>query len=392
MGRTFALRRGRFAVLVVLSICGVLWLAPNGPAASDHEGSVYVETNTAPANYVIAFDRAHDGTLSNPVRYATGGAGNPAGNPPLGIPITDTSGSVNLSDNGRYLFAVNAGSNTLSSFRVTGQGLQLASVVPTGGARPVSVTSHDHLVYVLNSTPAAASISGYRVDGGGALTPIAGSHQPAAGLPAQVAFDKSGNFLVVTERQSGAHGVLDTYAVGFDGAAAPPVGHPSSDDTPYAIAFTNDDLMIIANEHFPNVFPPTPLSSVSSYTFGASSGSVTADDTELAHAGGACWLAITNDSKFVFVTSPFTQNVNSFGIDKKTGKLIPVNGTSIVANTAGLALDEALSQGSKYLYVLDSAGFASSSIDEYQVANDGTITLIGTSSSFEGSAIGAAAS
>jgi len=379
MGRRFAsagavLRyRRRLVVIAAAAVVGVLWLAPSGPAASDNAGAVYVETNTAPVNYVIAFDRAHDGTLSNPVRYATGGAGNPAGNPPLGIPHTDSSGAIALSDNGQFLFAVNAGNNTVSSFRVGPHGLELADVEASLGTRPVSVTSHDHLVYVLNSAPSAASISGYSVDANGGLTPIAGSQQPAAGLPAQVQFDQSGNFVVVSERLAGAHGVLATYAIGHDGAAAPPVGHPSSDDTPYAIAFTNDDTMIVANEHFPAVFPPAPLSSVSSYGLSKKDGTVTAGDTELAHAGGACWAVITNDGKFVFVTSPFTQNVNSFGIDKKTGNLSPVNGTSVVATTAGLALDDSLSRDSKYLYVLDSAGFASDSIDEYTVNKDGTI-------------------
>lgn len=403
MGRSFAgagavlRQRRRLVMIAAAAVCGVLWLAPGGPAASDHAGTVYVETNTAPVNYVIAFDRAHDGTLSNPVRYATLGAGNPAGNPPLGIPHLDSSGSIALSDNGRFLFAVNAGDNTLTSFRVTGQGLELADIIPTFGTRPVSVTSYKHLVYVLNSVPTDASISGYQVDGDGGLTPIPGSHQPTTqpngGLPAQVQFDESGNFVVVSERLAGAHGVLDTYAIRRDGAAGPPVGHPSSDDGPYAIAFTNRDLMIVANEHFPDVFTGGPiLSSVSSYAFGSNSGSVNAVDTKLANAGGACWEVITNDNKFVFVTSPFTQNVSSFGIDKKTGKLIPVNGTSIVATTSGAALDEALSGDSKYLYVLDSAGFATSAIDEFKINTDGTITQIGTSSSFEGSAVGAAAS
>ena len=72
-------QRRRFVVILVLSIASVLLLAPSGPAASDHAGTVYVQTNTAPVNYVITFDRASDGTLSNPVRYATLGAGNPTG-------------------------------------------------------------------------------------------------------------------------------------------------------------------------------------------------------------------------------------------------------------------------------------------------------------------------
>jgi 6-phosphogluconolactonase len=399
MGRRFAsagavLRhRRRLVVIAAAAVCGVLWLAPSGPAESNSDGTVYVQTNTAPVNYVLAFDRSHDGTLGAPVRYATLGVGKPAANPPLGIPFLDSSGSVTLSDNGQFLFVVNAGDNTVSSFRVGPHGLELADIIPTFGSRPVSASSHDHLLYVLNSDTGDASISGYRVDEDGGLTPIAGSHrpttQPVGGMPAQVQFDTTGRFLTVSERLAGPKGVIDTYAVGRNGAAGPPVGHPSSDNGPFGIAFTKDDLMIVSNEHFPDVFPPGPvLSSVSSYDF-SRNGAVTPIDTELAHAGGACWNAITNDGKFVFVTSPFTHNVNSFGI-KKNGNLVPVNGTSVIATTTGLALDEALSHDSKYLYVLDSAGFASSAVDEYKVNKDGTITKIGTSASFEGSAAGAA--
>jgi len=62
-------------------------------------------------------------------------------------------------------------------------------------------------------------------------------------------------------------------------------------------------------------------------------------------------------------------------------------------STPGAALDESLSRDSRYLYVLVSAGpFASDTIEAYTVNSDGTITHIGTSSSFEGSAIGSAAS
>src|SRR5579864_7574979 len=310
MGRSFGsleavLRhRRRLAVAVAAAAVGVLWLAPSGPAASDTEGTVYVQTNTAPVNYVLAFDRSHDGTLGAPVRYATHGVGKPAANPPLGIPFLDSSGSVTLSDNGRFLFVVNAGDNTVASFRVGPHGLEFADVAPTLGTRPVSATSHDHLLYVLNSDVGDASITGYRVAGDGSLAAIAGSHeptsQPVGGMPAQVQFDTTGKFLTVSERLAGPKGVIDTYAVGKDGTAGPPTAHPSSDNGPFGIAFTNDDLMIVSNEHFPDVFPPTLLSSVSSYGF-SKDGTVTADDTELAHAGGACWNVITNDGKFVFV-------------------------------------------------------------------------------------------
>src|SRR5579864_9388904 len=184
MGRSFGsleavLRhRRRLAVAVAAAAVGVLWLAPSGPAASDTEGTVYVQTNTAPVNYVLAFDRSHDGTLGAPVRYATHGVGKPAANPPLGIPFLDSAGSVTLSDNGKWLFVVNAGDNTVSSFRVGPHGLEFADIAPTAGSRPISSTSHDHLLYVLNSDSSDASITGYSVDEDGGLTQI--SHQPTS--------------------------------------------------------------------------------------------------------------------------------------------------------------------------------------------------------------------
>ena len=375
----------RAAVLAVATLAVMLW-APQALAGG--KGAVYVQTNTAPANYVVAFPRSHDGSLGAAVRYATGGVGKPAANPPLGIPFLDSAGSVTLSKDGEHLFVVNAGNNTISSFRVGSHGLSLADVEPSFGSRPVSSTSDGKLLYVLNSDTAVSSISGYRVADNGGLTPIAGSirptGQPSGGSPAQIQFDAKGRFLVVSERAAGGTGMLDVYAVGKDGVAGPPVSHPSSGPGPFGIAFTNQNLMIVSNEDF-----PTLASSVSSYDF-SRSGAVTPIDTELAHAAGACWNVITNDDKYVFVTSPFSQNINSFRIEKD-GSLTGVNGTSVVATTPGLALDEALSRDSRYLYVLDSAGFASSSILIYAVNKDGTIDLLGTSASFEGSAAGTAA-
>jgi 6-phosphogluconolactonase len=134
-------------------------------------------------------------------------------------------------------------------------------------------------------------------------------------------------------------------------------------------------------------------SSVSSYQL-SRSGAVTHRDTERANAGGACWNVITNDGKYLYVTSPFTLQINAFGIGKD-GSLTPVTPTSVVANEDGLTLDEALSRDSHNLYVLVSAVtpdlFASARVAAYEVNGDGTITPLGKTAPFEGSAAGAAA-
>ena len=392
--KKFHHRRGILLAFLVIG-AAALWVPPalaDSPALNSGKKAVYVQSNTAPFNSVLIFDRNHDGTLTAAGTVLTGGEGKPAGNPPFGIPFLDSAGSVTLSDNGRSLFVVNAGDNTVSSLRVTPHGLQLADVVPTFGSRPVSATTHGHLLYVLNSDTGSASISGYRIDGQGGLTPIPGSLRPTSDptndLPGQVQFDATGKLLAVSDRQPPAgSGVLDFFAVGHNGAAGPAVPHPSSDETPYGIAFTHDNVMTVSNEHGSD----PALSSTSSYDV-TRHGDVTPIDTELAHAGGACWNQITNDDKYVLVTSPFTSNINSWRIERN-GELTPVNGNSIVyTGDGGALLDESLSNDSKYLYVLNSAGFASSKLDEFRVNRaDGTVTHIGVTDSFDGSASGTAA-
>ena len=393
MGRSKFRRRG--ILIGCLAICAAALWAPTaqtGSGPGGRDGAVYVQTNTAPNNYVMVFDRNPNGTLAPAGQVATGGVGNPAGNPPLGIPFLDSAGSVTLSDNGQFLFVVNAGDNTVSSFRVGPHGLQLADVESSFGSRPISSTTYGHLLYVLNSELDSANIAGYRVGSHGQLTPIAGSvqdtSQPNGGIPAQVQFDTTGNLLSVTERSAGGTGLLDTFLVNHNGVAGPAVAHPSSGEGPFGIAFTKRNQMIVSNEHFPDV----GQSSVSSYDVSRHGDTVTPIDTEPANAGAACWNVITNNDKYVLVTSPFTFNINSFRIERN-GELTPVNGDSIVATAQGLTLDEALSRDSKYLYVLvdEPTAFAFSQINAYKVNHDGTITLIQTTDAFEGSSSGTAA-
>jgi len=63
---------------------------------------------------------------------------------------------------------------------VTPSGLALTSRVASGGLRPISVTVHDKVVYVLNAG-GDGSISGFTVGNSGALTSIAGSTRSLSG-------------------------------------------------------------------------------------------------------------------------------------------------------------------------------------------------------------------
>src|SRR5260370_1149553 len=166
------------------------------------ERAVYTLANQTSGNAVALCTRAAEGTLTAAGTVSTGGTGTGAG---LG-----SQGALALSDEGQLLFAVNAGSNEISAFVVNAEArLSLVGRVPSGGTRPISLTVHDHLLYVLNAG-GRGNISGFTIASNGALTPIAGSTRPLSGAavgPAQVAFSPDGAVLVVTEKDTNLLGV-----------------------------------------------------------------------------------------------------------------------------------------------------------------------------------------
>src|SRR5436190_10399389 len=91
---------------------------------------IYVQTNDAERNEVVAFDRGTDGKLATIGRFETGGRGS-------GTPHLASQSSLVL--DGDRLLVANAGSDELSLFRVTADGLELAGRVPSGGSHPTSV-------------------------------------------------------------------------------------------------------------------------------------------------------------------------------------------------------------------------------------------------------------
>jgi 6-phosphogluconolactonase (cycloisomerase 2 family) len=176
--------------------------------SNDTPGAVYALTNSPTGNAVLVYDRGADGSLMPAGAYPTGGTGNGAG---LG-----SQGAVIVSDDGRLLFAVNAGSHSISAFRIRPDGLEHADTEPSGGTTPVSVAFRGGLLYVLNAGM-PNSVSGFSVGRKGELTPIPGATRQLSGPatnPAQVGFSDAGDVLVVTER---ATNQVDTFTVARPG-------------------------------------------------------------------------------------------------------------------------------------------------------------------------------
>jgi 6-phosphogluconolactonase (cycloisomerase 2 family) len=139
-------RKGVLLILVAIGIVATLRPTTNTTAAAVNfkSGAVYVLTNQV-SNAVAAFDRAPDGTLTAAGTFSTGGAGNPVAQP--GDPPTDplaSQGALILSNDKKFLFAVNAGSNEISVLSIGKDALTLVDKVSSGGVRPISLTVHEN--------------------------------------------------------------------------------------------------------------------------------------------------------------------------------------------------------------------------------------------------------
>ena len=194
-------------------------------------------SNAASGNEILVFERGSNGTLEDPVAYATGGYGTGGG---LG-----NQASLALANGNRYLYALNAASDDISAFAVTRNGLALIeSPTPSGGDMPISLTVHNDLLYVVNAG-GDANISGFRIGTDGGLTPIDGSTQPLGGVaPAQIGFTPKGDVLVVTEKGTNT---ISTYTVDRDGVAAAPQTFPSAGQTPFGFSFSQRGVLVVSD-------------------------------------------------------------------------------------------------------------------------------------------------
>src|SRR5216117_4428348 len=155
-------------------------------------GAVYLQTNDASRNEIVAYRRRADGSLARIGDYETGGRGS-------GKPHLPSQSSVVLSEDGRHLLVVNAGSDEITLFAVESDGLRLSDRVASGGATPTSIAVRGRLVYVLNN--ASASIDGFEI-AAGKLEPLADSKRPLSddgADGAQISFFFFGRTVVLSE-------------------------------------------------------------------------------------------------------------------------------------------------------------------------------------------------
>ncbi|HEY9246198.1 MAG TPA: beta-propeller fold lactonase family protein, partial [Candidatus Methanoperedens sp.] len=316
-------------------------------------GAVYTETNNVTDNRIIRFERSADGSLSMSGSFSTNGLG-------TGVSLGNQGGVI-LTDDGKNLLAVDAGSNEISVFQVKFNGLKLTDKVSSGGLMPISLTAKDDLVYVVNAG-GNGNIAGFHLDDG-KLSMISNSIRPLSSNssgPAEISFNPDGDVLVVTEKSTN---MIDTFTVDDDGIAHGPIIHASNGATPFGFAFDKRGRLIVSE---------AIASALSSYAVDDNGNLKTISSSVNDTQGAACWVVVTKNGKFTYTNNAHSGTISSYKISK-TGMLSlldPIAGTPGAGN-----IDLALSKNSKFLYSLNSGP---NTIAGFRVNMDGSLTPVGT--------------
>jgi 6-phosphogluconolactonase (cycloisomerase 2 family) len=334
---------------------------PAGRATVHGAGAVFVQTDNLAGNSVVAYRQAPDGTLTQTGVYPTGGLGGQlAGS---AVDHTASQGSLAYDATDQLLYAVNAGSNTITSFAVRGDQLVRLQSISSGGDFPVSITVHRDQLYVLNAR-AGGSVQGY-LRLGGLLVRVPAWHRELGfnpdpspeftSTPGQIAFTPDGSKLLVTTKGDGQN--IEIYRVGALGPSRTPVVTSDPGNVPFAIAFDKQDNVVIAE---------AGPSALATFTVNRDASLSLIARTTTGQAA-TCWVVATDDQLYA-------SNAGSASLSAYTdhnGTLTALGNTSTDPGT----VDAAASSDGRFLYVQTGA---SGVVDEFRIGHDGSLAEIGT--------------
>jgi hypothetical protein len=338
--------------------------AATAAAATWHPapGTVFVQTNNLGGNTVVAYRQGPGGGLTQAGSYPTGGLGGQ-----LHSSVADHLSSQDslVLDRGRgLLYAVNAGSNTVTVFGVHGDRLSRRQVISSGGTFPVSIAARGDLVYVLNARR-GGSIQGYRVVAGRLVRVPAWkrylkldeSGTPEfVHTPGEVLFSPGGAKLLVLTKGAGSS--IEVFGVGQRGAATL---HPVVNAEPGALPFSG-------------VFDGAGHLAVAA----VGTGSV---DTFALHGNGTVTLiakAVTGQQATCWISAAGRLlEASNAGSNSVSGYWDAGHALTALGNTGTSAgtVDSAFAPGGRYLYVQTGI---KGIVNAFRVGRHGALTAAGS--------------
>ncbi len=317
---------------------------PPPPHESIVVGHAYVDDNTAGENTIAGFNRHADGSLT-PISgspFPAGGVGSGAG--------LASQGALQLSSDGRYLLAVDAGSNQISVLGLGPNGVPqpVGTPVSSGGNDPVSIAVSGNLVYVANAGASDTNLTVFYLTPWGGLYPLPNSSValPEGSGPGDVLVNSTGQKLAVTLVNTST---IASFDVRFDGrlVAAPGSPFPAQGPGPFGSEFrpTNPSQLFVSNAHGGEGNGTVSAFNVSFSGQLTSIGSSPFADLQTA----PCWVEISHDGQFLFAVNTASGSISSYAISPG-GSLTLIGSTPFGSAGAG-AVDARLSPDGRTLLV-----------------------------------------
>jgi len=347
----------------------------NKKSAKSAPSAVFTMMNLKGGNEIIMYERnKRKGKLKfTGSPFSTGGVGMNFGNPvnPLG-----SKNPLVVADN--CLLAVNAGSDTLTSFQIlindgVNEPLKRVSIVSSGGEIPVSITysSVPRFVYALNAGK-SGSVRGFTLGDDCVLTPIPDSirdlnqdtNNEVTGWdvvwssPAQIGFSPNGQQLLVTikgiDGDNASGGII--YYSDVDGDTGL-LSNPRTFETrengivPFGFDFDGDDNLIVVNAFGSGKFRDFNAGSVTLYNFEGNNNAISLVQNTLIGQSAVSGIKYSNGC--AFTTNNWSSSISSLSVIN--GEMTLVKGSATEENVHRPA-DEIFSPDGKYLYVLVMGG------------------------------------
>jgi 6-phosphogluconolactonase (cycloisomerase 2 family) len=347
---------------ILFSALASVLLAAPAFAQSQAKGAVFSMTNATAGNEIVAFERGQHGDLTLIGNTPTNGTGNGK--------ALESQGSLVMTKDGKFLVAVNAGSDEITVFSVQGTTLTQTDKIASGGNKPVSLALSPDALYVLNAGN-PNSISGFTLDAQGKLTAIAGSTlalSAAQVAPAQIGWSPNGSLLLVSEKDTN---MVDTIAI--DTATNAPLtltAMPSVGRTPFGFAFRGEHHVFVAEANGGLIDGGT----VSAY--GVRQGQLTNVQASLPTTEtSTCWMVTSGAKPFAYVSNTGSNSITGFHIkDGVSLELLSHDGLTATAGNA--PADLAIARGMHFLYALNTGD---GTVSGWVVEQNGSLTSVGTS-------------